>query len=101
MGIIRASRMPLTGRLRLAAKLGYLHSQVTPMTISMGMRQIRPKVIHPEKFGKSNREMKPRETAMMMAVDAGPAAGWFMPRYRTPADVDLGHGGARYARTRG
>jgi len=44
----------------------------------MGMRQIRPKVTHPENVGKSKREMKPREMAMMTAVATRPAEGCFM-----------------------
>src|ERR1700729_78382 len=75
----RLNRMPRTGCQRSAAKRGCFMPQVTPMTISIGMMQIREVEIHPENLGKSKSEIKPIEMAMMRAVAAIPRTGCLRP----------------------
>src|ERR1700685_3309079 len=76
---IKLNRMPRRGCERSAAKRGCFIPHVTPMTISMGMMQIRHVEIHPENLGKSKSEIKPSEMAMMRAVAAIPRTGCLRP----------------------
>src|SRR5579862_917920 len=64
----RLNRIPRTGCDRPAMNAGCFIPQVTPMTISMGMMQIRKLETQPENLAKSKSEMKPIEMAMMTTV---------------------------------
>ncbi len=71
----RISRNPLSGWGHEAANSGFLHPQATPITISIGMTEMRQNETKPINFGASKSEMKPSETAMTSAEAAMPAIG--------------------------
>src|SRR5580698_7693623 len=60
----RMSRIPLRGWPHAWAKSGFLHPHAMPITISIGMTDMRQKETHVRNLGASNSEMKPSETAM-------------------------------------
>jgi hypothetical protein len=75
--VLRISRSPLIGWGREAANSGFLQPQAMPITISIGMTDMRQKETQVMNFGASKREMKPIETAMTNAEAAMPAKQLF------------------------
>src|SRR5208283_6245276 len=71
-------RIPLAGWERPPATAGCFPPHVTPMTITIGIKQIIASAIHVVKTGKAKSAMNPSETTITRTDDTAPRTGCFM-----------------------